>query len=420
MSYLIKLSFKNLFRHKLRTSVSIAAIVVSIIVVVFARGLITGMINSTYADYIQYNSGHIRIIDNKYEQKERLLSLNYPVDGFRGKGIDNMMAELNEINNVKMVVPRLKFGGAASTGDELVEMMGWGVKAKKEVEFTRLDDKLVEGRMVKEGKMEVIMGSQLLQDLNKNVGDKVTIMYNTSFNSFKGATFKIVGRIESNLKLVNEKLFYLPLDRAQYLLYMDNMATELLLVAEDRDLTAQIVSPVNQLLAENNTADKYAVIPWYATGGLIPWLELAKNIYNIVYVFIIGLASFVVINTMIMIVNERTQEIGMMSALGLDKRSILKLFVWEGAIMGGIGSIIGAILGGIITEVFSITGLNFSEGFEGVGEEILMSPIIYPQNSLYNIIFAFVLGVIIVTIASIIPARKAANLEPTDALRNVN
>src|SRR6056297_426851 len=104
MSYLIKLSFKNLFRHKLRTSVSIAAIVVSIIVVVFARGLITGMINSTYADYIQYNSGHIRIIDNKYEQKERLLSLNYPVDGFRGKGIDNMMAELNEINNVKMVV----------------------------------------------------------------------------------------------------------------------------------------------------------------------------------------------------------------------------------------------------------------------------------------------------------------------------
>ena len=97
MSYLLKLAFKNMFRHKLRTIVSIAAIVVAIIVVVFARGLITGMINSTYADQIQYNSGHIKIINKEYEQKERLLSLNYPVDGFKGEGVNGMINELAEI-----------------------------------------------------------------------------------------------------------------------------------------------------------------------------------------------------------------------------------------------------------------------------------------------------------------------------------
>src|SRR6056297_116452 len=141
--------------------------------------------------------------------------------------------------------------------------------------------------------------------------------------------------------------------------------------------------------------------------------------YNVIYIFIVGLASFVVINTLIMIVKERTQEIGMMSALGLKKSSILKLFIFEGTVMGIIGSFIGAILGGIITKVLSTIGLDFTQAFEGMGEEIIMSTIIYPEHSISNLVFAFFLGVIIVSLASIIPARRAANLEPTDALRDI-
>ena len=74
MLFLTKLAFKNLFRSKSRTIVSIFAIAFAVLVVVFARGLIEGMIESVSADHIHYNSGHIKIIDAEYQKKERLLT----------------------------------------------------------------------------------------------------------------------------------------------------------------------------------------------------------------------------------------------------------------------------------------------------------------------------------------------------------
>jgi len=420
MGYLVKLAFKNIFRHKLRTIVSISAIIVAIIVVVFARGLINGMINSTYSDYFHYQSGHVRVINKEYEQKERLLSLNHTVSGFsEEEGLDTMFEEFNNIEGVERVIPRLKFGAIVSTGDELVEMMGWGVDSQKELDFTNLGENIAEGRMVEKGKMEVVMGDSLLQDLNKEVGDKVTIVYNTAFSSLKGATFKIVGKVDSNLKLLDEKLFYLPLSVAQRQLYLDGQTTEILFELKDRNLAGETSNKINALLSNKGVADKYEAINWREGGGIISFFDLAKNIYNVIYIFIVGLASFVVINTLIMIVKERTQEIGMMSSLGLKKSSILKLFIFEGTVMGIIGSFIGAVFGGIITKVLSTVGLDFTQAFEGMGEEIIMSTIIYPEHSISNLIFAFFLGVIIVSLASIIPARRAANLEPTDALRDI-
>ena len=62
MGFLTRLAFKNLFRHKLRTFVSIVAIAFAVLIVVFARGYIVGMIDSIAAEHIQYNSGHIKVI----------------------------------------------------------------------------------------------------------------------------------------------------------------------------------------------------------------------------------------------------------------------------------------------------------------------------------------------------------------------
>jgi putative ABC transport system permease protein len=82
MKFLWNLAQKNLSRSKLRTSVSIIAIAIAIISVTFARGLLSGMIEATFLNHINYKAGHIRVIDEEYKLKERLLSLNYPVDGF--------------------------------------------------------------------------------------------------------------------------------------------------------------------------------------------------------------------------------------------------------------------------------------------------------------------------------------------------
>lgn len=417
MSFLIKIAFKNLFRHKLRTFVSIIAIAFAVMIVVFARGYITGLIDSFFADHIQYNSGHIKIVNREYHEQERLLPLNYPVDGFEGQGLKEMILSLKEIDGVEMVIPRLKFGAMVSLGNELVTMSGWGIEPDQEIAFTDIENLLVEGRMVQPGQLEVVMGTALLEKIDRQVGDTVTILSNTAFNSLTGVTYKIVGRLETGLKMLNEVVFYLPLDQAQRVLYMEDQATELLLVTGDRSLVEPVLAEVNNLLNRNNGGDRYLALSYAETSDLMPYLEIAKLVYNQVYIFLVLLACIVVVNTMIMIVKERTREIGMMAALGLESKNILQLFVIEGSIMGIIGSFVGAILGSIINGYLATNGIDLSSALAGFSAEHMINSVIYTSSSTGNTVFAFFLGVVIVTMACIIPARQAAKLEPTEAMR---
>jgi len=420
MKFLWNLAKKNLSRSKIRTSVSIIAIAFAIFAVVFARGLISGVLESFFENHIHYKAGHIRVIDKEYKLKERLMSLNYTLDGFNGKGYKEMSEKIRSVEGVEQVVPRLKFGAMVSLEDELVGMIGWGVDPAEEIKFMGIDKNITEGRMVQEGNKEVVMGAGLLKKIGREVGEKVTILYSTPFGSFKGSTFQIVGKYQSDIQGMNDKLFFLPLGQAQRILEMPGEVTELLLITSNRDKAASVLPGLNELFSQEDESGKYLLQLWNKGYDLIELFDFAVKMYNSIYVFIIILACFVLVNTLIMIVNERTREIGMMSALGLKGSEILYLFTMEGAIIGILGSALGAVMGGIITRVFSVVGIDYSAAFEGVDSTVwLMSPIYYTVFSLENLVFCFTLGVVIVTIACIIPARKAARLEPTEALRQI-
>lgn len=416
MRFLVSIAFKNMFRNKLRTTVSILAIAFAVMVIVFTRGLIDGMIEDSYSLYIHYDTGHIKIIDQEYEQKEKLLSLNYTVSGLENKSLTEMQQDLNNLKGIKMVIPRLKFGAAVSTEEELVKMLAWGVDPEKELEFTNLKRELSQGRMVEAGRREVVMGAELLKKIDRSVGQKVTMVYTTAFSSFQGATFEIVGKIESSLPLLNEQVVFMPIATAQKLLYLDSEATELLLVTENRDNVNEFLPQVKNYLAENG-GDRYLARDWREGNSFIQLLEVSEKIYFVVYIFLVLLASIVVINTMVMIVKERNQEIGMMSALGLKSREILQLFIFEGLAMAVIGSFIGSLAGGALNYYLSGVGFDYSAAFEDM--DVLMNPIIYPTFKIEHMFFAFFIGVIVTTLTAIIPARRASRLDPTEALREV-
>lgn len=417
MGFLLKLASRNLFRSKLRTAVSIAAIAFGIMIVVFSRGLVVGMTESIYSDHIYYNSGHIKIITPEYHARERLMTLDYPVDGFAGEGLEAMMSALGSVDGVDMVIPRLKFGAMVSTDDELVAMSGWGVIPDYELEFTDVEDYLVEGRMARAGEREVVMGTALLDKIHKGVGDKVTILFSTAFGSLQGVTFTIVGRIETGLKLLNEVVFYLPLDEAQRLLEMEGEATELLLVTPDREMASDVLPEIRAMLAREGVADKYLALSYRETSDLIAIMEVSEGIFDFIYIFLVLLSCIVVINTMIMIVRERTKEIGMMSALGLEGREILQLFAIEGGLMGIVGSLVGAVLGHMLNSYLARVGFDYGAALSGMNAETLFTTTIYPVASFEVAVYSFVLGVVVVTIACLFPARRAAGLEPTEALR---
>ena len=416
MKFLINIALKNMFRNRLRTVVSILAIAFAVMIIVFTRGLIDGMVADTYELYIHYDTGHIKIIDQEYQQKEKLLSLNYTVNGLENKSLAEMQSDLEELEGIEMVIPRLKFGAAVSTEEELVQMLAWGVNGEKELAFTNIARELSQGRMVEAGKREVVMGTKLLDKIDRSVGEKVTMVYTTAFSSFQGATFEIVGEITSNLPLLNEEAVLMPIDTARQLLYLEEESTELLLVGEDRNQAEKQLPAVRDYLNQNG-GEKYLAQSWRQGSTFIQLLEVSETIYNFIYLFLVLLASIVVINTLVMIVKERTQEIGMMAALGLKSREIMLLFILEGSAMALIGSFFGALGGGVINYYLAGVGFDYSAAFQDI--DVLMNPIIYPTAKIEHMFFGFVIGVVVTTLTAVIPARRAAKLEPTEALREI-
>jgi len=415
--FLFKLAFKNIFRHKLRTIISMIVIAFAVMIVIFSRGFINGMIHSLYSDSIQYNSGHVHIMREEYFKKKRLMPLDFPINGFEDNNLNEMIRSIENIKEVKGVIYRLKFGSMISTGQELITLQGWGINPKKEFVLTDIKERIVEGRMVQTEKLEIAMGTELLDKIDSEVGDKVTILFNTSYSSLKGVTFNIVGRIESGLKLLDENVFFLPLGEAQRLLYMEDQVTEMLVLANERNQASEIQNSIKHLIEKNKALDKYVVMHYEESNVLLSYLNIAQLVYNQIYFLFVILASAVLVSTMIMIVKERTKEIGMMLALGLEEKGILILLIIEGSIIGLIGSFLGAIVGHYLSSILSEIGINVGTAVNSVSSDIMFNKMIYPTSSIGNSLFAFFAGVIIVILVSIIPARRAAKLEPTEAMK---
>jgi putative ABC transport system permease protein len=156
------------------------------------------------------------------------------------------------------------------------------------------------------------------------------------------------------------------------------------------------------------------------------WRELAPDaammndfmiLYYFIYIGIIMLAlAFGIINTMLMSILERTKELGMLMAIGMNRRRIFKMIMLETVFLTFVGAVAGMLLGWVIMDILGKTGIHFTgwgEGFEAIGFAAKVYPVVTPA------FFAFTTVMVAVTamIASIWPARKALKLVPVEALR---
>ncbi|MDI6871056.1 MAG: ABC transporter permease [Bacillota bacterium] len=419
MTYLVRMAFRNLTRNRLRSAVSVLAITVAVAVVIFAKGFVNGMIDTFLENTIRFTTGHVRIVDEGYPKKERLLSLAHPVDGLKGEGAEAFARRLSQLPGVAVATPRLKFGALVSKGDKLEGVLGMGLDLQAEERAAHLSRYLHRGRFPREGVAEVLAGQKLLNKLGLEVGSKVTLVANTSFGSLNGRTFTVVGSLASGLAQLDEASVFLPLATAQRFVDLEGAATEVIVMARDSNRVPALTREIAEVVKSGDPEGRYKVIPWYQANSLMGYMVTAKQIYNLIYVLIVLFASFVVINTMLMIVNERTREIGMLGAMGFTGVQTVTLLVLEGAILGFLGSTIGTVAGSVITRMLSVTGIDFAKAVQSLGKELLFPTRIYPTFDLGIAAFAFVLGILVPALGTLMPARRAQKLDPSTALRAI-
>ncbi len=416
---LARVAWRNLNRNTVRTAVAVLAVATVVAIVIFARGLMEGSVESSFGMYIDNNFGHVRITHDEYAAKEALLPLDYTIDGLDSAGADAMIDELEGIDIVQGVLPRIRFPAVVQAADSVVRMVGVGIEPTREQKHGALSGDVAQGRMPQTDK-EILVGSGLLHQLDAEPGDQISIIFSDAGESPQEVTFDVVGSRESGVSGLDDSFFYLPLETARGILGLGDEATEMLIFSSQAGLAGDLQGEVDALLVERGSTD-YTTVVWNQADAFVEFFYEMTRIMDLVYVMFIVMGAVVLSTTLTMVVRERTSEIGMMAALGLTSRDIVKVFTLEGIFMGLIGSLLGTAAGGLLTYHYSQAGL-YAEEFAMLSTELdlLIEPVFYFAFSFQNLMASFAMGVVVVAFACLYPAYQAAKLKPVDALHFID
>ncbi|MDR1970367.1 MAG: FtsX-like permease family protein, partial [Treponema sp.] len=149
----------------------------------------------------------------------------------------------------------------------------------------------------------------------------------------------------------------------------------------------------------------------------VAMMQQSMMIFVVVYLVFLIVASFLIVNTVVMIIHERIKEIGMMGSLGMTRREIVQVFFFEAVFLSVLGSLAGCVVGGIATWVFSFFPLDFNAMMGGGFKDFPMAGTMVMSFDPAILLQGFIFGVVISSICTLIPSLKSAFVEPVEALR---
>jgi putative ABC transport system permease protein len=405
---MFKLALRNVLRNKRRSFLTGLSIAFAVMIVIFLWTFVSGIVVGMFNNYVTGSVGHIRVLNTDYLKRETMLPLSATVPDYQ-----RLITTLEQDQSVKLATGRIKFGVLMDIKGRSKPVLGVGIDPQREEAVLGLSQKMVSGTVLMAGTSETVVGAGLAKELGLKTGDTLTVITQTAHGSLSGLNLKVAGIFSLGIASVDNRTFYLSLDQAQRLLDMDGRVTEIFLLIKNPDQAVQVAAELGRKLPAGLTA-----VPWQANGFLFYMMTIIKNLYAAIYAFILLLASFTILNTMFMAVMERTREIGMMKALGMKEGEIGRLITLEALILGTIASLIGAAGGTLLAYYVSTAGIDYTAAFKSIRDvEIPLSYIYRGEFSWLTILVGFSLGVLFSVLASIFPARRAAKMEPTEAMK---
>lgn len=400
---------RNIFRNKRRSLLSAVAIGVAALSITMLFSLLAGMKADLAYNLHTYVSGEVRVRNPRFTEHEDLnplhLSLEAPAEALDAVG---------RTDGVSGLAPRIRFPGSVFVEDENYHGIGLGVDFARERRFQDLESRLVAGRVPEVGERGALLGAGLAEELGLGVGDSFTVLTQTATRGSNAMTFEITGLARFPVAAFTQSHFLVPLDRAQYFLRMPDRVTDLLVKTEDDAAPAEVAPAVEAALAEL-TETPVAAEPWTELRTTYSFMEIADVAYTVIALFFFLLGSTVIVNTTMMVIYERTREIGTLSAMGMEGGSLIRMFFLESAFIAAAGAGVGVLLGIGATIPLSVVGIDFSASFQGVDFE--MSNVLYPKLNIRSTVFVFFYSVAVASVASLFPSRRAARISPAEALR---
>jgi putative ABC transport system permease protein len=403
---IIKISWKNVWRNPVRSSVVITAVMLGIWAGIFIVGFTNGMSQQRLKDQLDTYTGHIQIHTPAFVNDKKVSQ--FIPDG------DSVLAQIRKTPNVVAAIPHTIATGLASSSTNSYGSTIIGIDPKLESTVLTLPHKVIEGNFFKKDKrFPVVIGKSLAKRLNVHLGSKIVLTFQDTTGNITASAFRIIGLYKTSNNTYDESHVFVRTSDLNNLLGTHDLIHEIVIKTVDAH---QALALTKQLQKE---WPKLKVQSWQEVAPELRLLDstIKLEIYIFMTILVLALALGIV-NTMLMAILERTRELGMLMAVGMNKIRIFGMIVAETFFLSFIGAPLGIFFSWSTINLTGKFGINLSMVARGLSQ-FGYGSIIYPvleNNYYFHIALMMVAAALL---SAIYPAIKALRLRPVQAIRKI-
>lgn len=400
---MIKLAFRNIFRQRVRTAITLAAIVFGVTGLILGGGFVRDIFFQLGEALIHSQSGHLQVVKTGYftygsRSPEKFLITDSLL----------LKHEMANIPDIQEILERISFTGLLNNGKTDWPIVADGVEPDAEARLGSFMQ-IVEGRQLSQkDSFGVTIGQGIAKALNLKPGDRVSLLVNTPEGALNTMELEIVGVFQSFSKDYDARFIRLPLAAAQELLGSNGINSLVISLKQTSD-TESVSKKLKSIL----NPEQYESRTWVQLNDFYEkTVALYEQQFGFLQLIILIMVLLSVANSVSMSIFERTGEFGTIMAIGSRPIDVIKMLITESALLGLIGSGLGVALGVAAAMLISSIGIpmppppNANLGYMA---KIQLVPI--------DIFISFAIGFLATALACLWPGIRVTKLPVIEALR---
>lgn len=403
---MLKLAWRNIWRNKGRSIITIAAVMFCVIFAVVLRSFQVGVWEHMVDDIVANNFGYLQVHQKGFWGEQSLdLSMDegaLPV------------AQWQEVDGVRSVVRRLESFSLVSTGQSNRGSLVLGIEPEFELPGLQLVDQIVSGSVFEPGSDQVVVSEGLAEFLKVGVGDSLLFLS----QGYRGASaygqFMVSGIAKISNPELNKQLVLMPLQTAQWMYNGMGLLTTAVIDLEPGADHKEVKAELLPMMGE-----ELELLEWEELfPELIQTIEADMAGGQIFITILYFIISFVLLGTVIMMVSEREREFGILVSIGMRKSKLAVVTVLENLMLTLGGAIVGMALVKPVQFYFKYNPIDLSGQMKEAIEQFDFEPKLYTTTSfiinLNHGAIVFVIGILVSSYA----VWKIMKLEPVKSMRS--
>lgn len=322
---------------------------------------------------------------------------------------------------VLAAAPFIQGQGMVTGGGNVRGVMLNGILPDQEKTVSIIEDHMVEGSLddLVAGEFGIIIGKLMANSLRLQIGDKVTVVLPEATVTPAGVLprlkrftvkgiFSVGAELDGNYTLIH-------MDDASKLMRTDGKAQGIRLLVDDLFAAPKVAQEAAAMLD-----GRYYVSDWTRTqGNLFQAIRMEKTMIGLLLMFIVAVAAFNIVSTLVMVVTDKTADIAILRTMGATPGRIMRIFIVQGAVIGVVGTLIGTTLGvlGALNISAFISWLESALGHKFLSADVYFISYLPSQLQLQDVFIISGAGLAMSLLATIYPAWRASRVDPAEALR---